>query len=501
MAQQKNKNRQIKDLPGKRESKQMPKTGQQDKPKTISDLFLKAALGMLLVIGIVGFTDTKGYFNPDYTNDHTRRKWNSFYKFTKNNPVDVVLVGNSHLYTGINPENLSAALGVNCFILASPGTTMTDIYYSLKEAIRVNKPKIAVVETFGINNYSSHKLLPGQLSDQFKSFSARKDIGQKLLSTPVLFDSRYYLAAWSNTVRNHNFIFSDKEQIKKNIELGKKKEKEQSGLYLGRYIRFTSGLEDSTLAKYEEGVVGFDGDKFIAGNEAKEFVDKTVKLCEENDIQLVFLTLPMYYRHFRNADTYIAKIAEVLEPHRQLWENQQIPYDYNAFIPDCFENTVSENQHMTYYGSLVSTYKLVSFIDNNLKGVLYNRSNDVTWKRLFYGNDGYFQNHSPENDGVSQILIKDKLVNGLLIKEVALVPVGTNKQLLLKINKQNGVAFLPGKTFRIMLEVDVNGQQQIFLIDTTSSYAYDTPEHYLFISQPLNPAVKAVAVKNILLAD
>ena len=132
--------------------KQPLKTAQtlvkDEKPKTMFTLMTKVVLAFILVVAVVKFTDIKGYFNPDYTNDHTRRKWNAFYQFTSDKPVDVVLVGNSHLYTGINPENLSTSLGANCFILASPGTTMTDVYYCLKEAIERNKPKVAVVETF-----------------------------------------------------------------------------------------------------------------------------------------------------------------------------------------------------------------------------------------------------------------------------------------------------------------------------------------------------------------
>ena len=118
------------------------------KVKSIYNLLFKVIAFSAFIVLIIAFTDYKGYFNPDYSNDHTRRKWNSYYEFTKQNPIDVVLVGNSHLYTGISPENLSTALGANCFILASPGTTMTDTYFCLKEAISVCKPKIAIVETF-----------------------------------------------------------------------------------------------------------------------------------------------------------------------------------------------------------------------------------------------------------------------------------------------------------------------------------------------------------------
>lgn len=499
-----NKNNKIRKNPVATPVKQPQKTGQtpvkDEKPKTMFTLMTKVVLAFILVVAVVKFTDIKGYFNPDYTNDHTRRKWNAFHQFTNDKPVDVVLVGNSHLYTGINPENLSSALGANCFILASPGTTMTDVYYCLKEAIATCKPKVAVVETFGINNYQSHELKEGALTDQFKSFSARKNFPQKLCATPVLFNSRNYLSAWSNTVRNHNFIFTDPKQIQTNIKLNELKQPEEQGLYLGRYIRFTSGLEDSTLMKYNH-VVGFDGDKFAISTEAEEFVAKTVQLCKENNVKLVFLTLPMYYRHFKDVDAYISKVAKVLKPHQPLWENQQTPYDYKAFTPECFENTVKENQHMTYYGSLVSTYKLAGYIRRNLAGVLPDRSKDTEWKKLFYGYDGYFFNHSPENDGISQILLSNQTVTGLSVKEIELVPSQQGyKQLLVKLNKTSGASML-GKTIRVMLDVNVNGQKQSSAVDVVSSYSYDTSEHYLFASQPLDYGVNAVRVRNISLIN
>ena len=71
-----------------------------------------------------------------------RKKWDSFYEFIGKNNVDVLLLGNSHLYSGINPKNLSAALGVNAFILASPGTNIADTYFGLKEALKKTKPNL-----------------------------------------------------------------------------------------------------------------------------------------------------------------------------------------------------------------------------------------------------------------------------------------------------------------------------------------------------------------------
>ena len=103
-----NKNNKIRKNPVATPVKQPQKTGQtpvkDEKPKTMFTLMTKVVLAFILVVAVVKFTDIKGYFNPDYTNDHTRRKWNAFHQFTNDKPVDVVLVGNSHLYTVSIPK-------------------------------------------------------------------------------------------------------------------------------------------------------------------------------------------------------------------------------------------------------------------------------------------------------------------------------------------------------------------------------------------------------------
>jgi len=466
--------------------------------KTIKQLLFRVGICLVVIFAAVFFTDFKGYFNPDYTNDHTRRKWNAYYDFTGKQDVDVVLVGNSHLYTGLSPENLSAALGATSFILASPGTTLTDTYYALKEAIHVCKPKIAVVETFTINDYQSHKLKDGTLADQLKSFSARKNIEEKICSTPVLFNSGNYLPAWSNSIRNHSFIFTDRNQIDKNIELSKSQPEERKGLYLGRYIRFTTGLEDSTLLKYNKpGFVAYDGRKYKMSDEAREYIRKTVELCRDNHVQLVFLTLPMYHRHVKDYELCKAQMAKAFAPYKPLWLDLQSPYDYNAFTPACFENTVSENQHMTYQGSLVAAYKLAHFIREKCSDALPDKSNEMTWKQLFYGNDGYFENHSPENDGVSKIFMKDsKSLEGISIKEIDLVQQQGGFCLLVKADKKNNPD-LKGKTFQLVVEASAGGKQIIAPIDAVCSTYYDPLYHYLFSTTPFAPGVNILSIKSI----
>ncbi|MDR2853997.1 MAG: hypothetical protein LBV31_01685 [Prevotellaceae bacterium] len=403
----------------------------EKKPKSINTLLLKLFVLSLIVFGVLYYTDSKGWFLADQSNNHTKRKWDWYYHFTQHNEVDIVLVGNSRLYTGINPKNLSNALGVNSFILAAPGTFLTDSYYCLKEAFSVCKPKIAVIETHTISDYVSHEFNGSHLSDEFQSFNARKNFWQKLAATPVLFAPDNYPTAWSSSIRNHDFLFTNPELIKRNRETPPPPTNFDK-LYLGRYVRFTTGMEDSTLQKVNlPETPKDDGKLFSVSNEARVYLRKIVDLCRENNVQLVFLSLPVYHTLTVDYEIKKAILEREFAPYNPVWLNLQSPQDTIAFAPDCFENIASRNQHMTYTGSLVATYKLAHFIHQNFADKLPNRRTQADWYTMFFGDEGFFENNTPPNEYV--IARNFVLPNMPAIKELDIVPQQDYNMLYLKM--------------------------------------------------------------------
>jgi hypothetical protein len=127
----------------------------------------------LIVFAVVKFTDSKNYFRADQRNNHVERKWKSFNKFSKTKNVDVLLCGNSHIITGIDPFVLSCAMGCNCFILGSPGVFIEDTYFTLGEALNKTKPKLVVIETYAIgsnndkDNGSMYQIMHFDACNQF----------------------------------------------------------------------------------------------------------------------------------------------------------------------------------------------------------------------------------------------------------------------------------------------------------------------------------------------
>jgi hypothetical protein len=391
---------------------------------------LKAIIVVAIFGAAIRYSDGKGYFNPDESNNHTKKKWNAFYKFTKRNNVDVILVGNSHLYSGINPKNLSSTLGVNAFILASPGTNIADSYYCLEEALKVTDPKLVVVETYGFTAFNPYELKGGALADQFKSFSARKDFGSKLGGMPFLFRSDDYLYAWSNTIRNHDFIFNDTNQLKLNLE--KKKPKKNKKLYLGRFVRFQKGLKKDVLSKYDSLGAPVDGSTFKYNEYSKMYVNKIIDLCKEKGIEVVFLTLPMYHKHVTNYDVWGARMKALLPDSNMAWLDLQGDYDSTRFVEFCFENTYKENQHMTYSGSLIATYKLADFIKSKVSVELPNRTQESKWKANFYGEEGYFENNPiRKSDTKNKLICENFKTNNVTLFSVSVLNGGSKKSKVL----------------------------------------------------------------------
>ena len=434
------------------------------KKKTLTALLLKALLFSAIVCAALAFSDRKGWFDADKANNHTERKWNSFYDLTKHDKVDMVLVGNSRMYTGLNPNHLSNALDATCFILASPGTNIVDSYYCLKEALTRTKPKIAVIETFTIYDADNHKLTGQDLSDQFKSFSARKNVWQKMCSLPVLFAPDHWLEALSTTVRNHSFIFRDTKQIKRNAQFAKQPKKDE-GLYLGRYVRFNTGIEQSVLDRYEKEGAPLVETGFKVGKQHARYVKKIIELCRKNGVTPVFISLPVYNKHIKDHDVRHKAIAELLEPEKVLWLDYQGQFD-SLFTPECFENTYSPNQHMTYDGSLVATYILAAAIDTECPGLLPDRMSEPRWKRMFYGGEGYYENHTPDPDDKSVRQLP--LPEGSVVAEADFCRDNQSNVLILKTSPEReylGLSLLCDCTFgseRNIVRFDIPHSRTIF---------------------------------------
>jgi hypothetical protein len=460
-----------------------------EKPFSWRKFSKKIWLLLFAVLSVVVFTDKKGYFTADQRNNHIRKKWASFYDYTKTKEVDVIILGNSHVITGVEPFVLSNATGSTCFILGNSGTGIIDAWFQLGEALKHAQPKLVVLETYCINE---NKKPEGKAIPYLQSFDAQRDILFKLRRMPQLFFSDSWVEAWSPSVRNHSFLLTDTARIKYNIK--NPKEPKLTALDLGRFARFDFGLQDSTLMKYDTVGAPVKGEKYQISDFTKKYLQKMMEMCEARNIPVLFLTVPMYYKHVGNYDIWKETLNEELQKYPKAgWFDLQMPYDTLIYTPDMFENTYAQNQHLSNLGMMVTAYKLAEYITGNYPGLLPDRSQDPKWINDFKTTNHFVLNQNVA-DGMAGFssIIKDKKIDSYHIKELALQENKESNRLILKIEKQGD---LPD-VLSVLYNFTMQGNNYIAPTQMYSMKEIFPPKHKVYVVDILKD-VKINEILNI----
>ena len=84
---------------------------------------LEIISALAVVVAVVALCDHRRVFAQEERNNHTGKAWHYLYKYGEpdGGGVDVMILGNSHAYTGILPDLMSETLDKRCFILAARG--------------------------------------------------------------------------------------------------------------------------------------------------------------------------------------------------------------------------------------------------------------------------------------------------------------------------------------------------------------------------------------------
>jgi hypothetical protein len=440
----------------------------------------KILLLFISVVAVVAYTDSKDYFKADQANNHVDRKWKSYYGFTKNRNVDVILCGNSHVITGIDPFILSLATNSNCFILGTPGVDIRDVYFTLGEALKYTQPKLVVIETYAIG---SNETKDRGSMYQIMSFEAHRDFLYKLRMMPELFDSDSWVKAWSPSVRNHSFLLTNRQQIEFNIK-NRNKRTVRNQLDLGRFARFDEGLQPDVLGKYDTVGAPVDGSSFYVSKQSSKYLKKVMDLCHNKHIPVLFLTIPMYYKHISHYEHWKTTLGEELKKYSTTqWINWQMPYDTACFTPEAFENTYELNQHLSNYGMSVTAYKLAGLMVNKNPYNLPDRSKEPQWIADFKNQPHFvFNQNLPAGTTGYYLVAKNRKINGLTIKELVVQQNKDHNMIILKVENHPNIS----SSIDVLLKCQYQNQTTIVPIRMNTSNNVFPPRHKVYIASVTN---------------
>lgn len=188
---------------------------------------------------------------------------------------------------------------------------------------------------------------------------------------------------------NHHLWWTEPGKVRENIFRAEPSTPKFNRCYFGGYSRFGSGIEDTTLTKYRELGGVLKGGDFGVPEEQMSDVIRMVEVSEEQGFHLGFFTLPMHQDFLVDADARSASLRDVFEPMGVPWINFQ---DSAQWInnPDLFENTLSQNQHLTLQGSLTVNQPLADWVVESFDGLDQpgNRGDSI-WHATFMDRQGY----------------------------------------------------------------------------------------------------------------
>jgi hypothetical protein len=146
----------------------------------------------------------------------------------------------------------------------------------------------------------------------------------------------------------------------------------------------------------------------------------------------------MNYKEWKN------ELGNVIDTPKTEWLDMQDSLHYEVFDKNSFENTYNLNQHMTYPGSLIATYKLANYIKAS-KIKLVNRKSDSKWRKMFLGQEGFYQNNICDSADVKCTTIYSKPDTNTndqnVVNSILLVKGGKNHSVIAKIDQDslNGI--------------------------------------------------------------
>lgn len=194
----------------------------------------------------------------------------SFYEVDKG-LVDVLFFGSSHCYCSIDPSVLWEEHGIGSFSLAISGQDFAGTYYTLKEALKTQDPKVVCVELYGslFHGYE----VEGNLYRNTLPFKMSANSFQMV--DDLVADGEKKGAFW---LRWPIFHTRYREVKKEDFQTDRP-------VYLGYYADYTTNSINDIVVYEGNGTMPME-------QECETWMREIIELAKENEIQLCFFVAP-----------------------------------------------------------------------------------------------------------------------------------------------------------------------------------------------------------------
>lgn len=263
----------------------------------------------------------------------------SFYSLEKNS-LDVLFLGSSHLYYGVQPNVLWREQGIASYVMGSPEQTAATSYFLLKEAFRYQKPKVVAMESYYLWNtkmYNTEERLR-QAFDGMRLDRVKAEMLEAMLPEA---DWKEKFTYFVPLMKYHS-----RWQELKNEDF------HSNAFQKGARIDYTvKAIEDPGIPEAA-----------AVPDNSLDYVKKIEELCEENGAEFVMFAVPFGIE--TDQERYDRRQGLNLTLEKVLQEDQVPFLFYQRDDPELidFETDFRDKTHLNTYGAEKLTVQLGAWL-------------------------------------------------------------------------------------------------------------------------------------------
>lgn len=326
----------------------------------VKKIFLKASI-FIIILSLIIITLNSIFI---IKTNHRAKLTQGLYTDTET-PLDVVLLGSSHMNALIDPNVLWNKYGITSFNYATGGQPIDVSYYLLKEVLKTHKNPIVVVDLYYLGSpdkYGTEGYIRYVL-DNLK-FSANK-VQAIMNCTPLKQWANYFFPV---------FKYHDrwKELTEIDFNFDTTETYFQKGFVANHDLY---GKEDTSNPPTTE----------IAAIPPKteEYMNKIIDLSKKEGFKLIFTNSPHDYNKISKANAWVKEPAKTVNKASAISKKNNIPFiNYSNMIDELgfdFKTDMANAGHLNLSGAKKVTLNFGGFLEENYK--LVDHRNDAKYKK------------------------------------------------------------------------------------------------------------------------
>ena len=272
-----------------------------------------------------------------------------YYKEEKNH--DVLFVGDCEVYETFSPKVLWEEYGIKSYIRGSANQLIWQSYYLLEEMLKCEKPKVVVYNVLAMKYGEPQKESYNRMTLDGMKWSASKI---KAIKASMLPEEKFITYVFP-LLRFHSRWSELKEEDFKYIF--NKPIVSQSGYLVNKGVQPVDKVPTGKpLADYTLPEISY------------KYLDKMVKLCKENDVELILMKAPVLYPYWykewdEQIKTYAKKNGLSYINYLDLTDEVGIDYSKDTYDGGLHLNVYGAEKMSRYFGKFLNNLPLHAILN------------------------------------------------------------------------------------------------------------------------------------------